>query len=83
MSQHKIQLSWTRLENKVDVVAPLINNRRLRVSPTVRIQEEEPVTVVEPMMVYPPIRIPYEDTKAVPWNYEPEVIVGGKPMVLG
>src|ERR1051325_1048904 len=35
------------------------------------------------MMVYPPIRIPYEDTKAVPWNYEPEVVVGGKPMVLG
>src|ERR1044072_1701913 len=35
------------------------------------------------MMVYPPIRIPYEDTKVVLWNYEPEVVVGGKPMVLG
>src|ERR1044072_3098764 len=83
MCQHLIQFSRVPTEVEVDVVVPLINNRRLHISPTVPIQEEEPVTAVEPMMVYPLIRIPYEDTKAVPWNYELEVIVSVKPMVLG
>src|ERR1051325_8972950 len=79
MYQHLIQFSQAPAEMEIDVVVPLINNRRLHISP---IQEEELVTAVAPMTVYPPVRIPYENTRAVPWSYEHEVVVGGKPMVL-
>src|ERR1043165_3356623 len=69
MCQHLIQFNRDPVEVEIDVVVPLINNRRLHISPTVPIQEEEPVMVVEPMVVYLPVRIPYKDTKVVPWNY--------------
>src|ERR1044072_5688729 len=79
MYQHLVQFSRTPAEMEVDVVVPLINNRILRVSP---VPEEEPVTAVAQMTVDPPGRLPYENTRAVPWSYEHEVVVGGKPMVL-
>ena len=40
MCQHLIQFSRVPTEVEVDVVVPLINNRRLHVSPTIPIREE-------------------------------------------
>ena len=48
----------------------------------VPIPKSKLASAAEPMVIYPPIQIPYESTKAVPWNYAPAVQVGGKPIVL-
>ncbi|XP_050889228.1 uncharacterized protein LOC127094438 [Lathyrus oleraceus] len=42
----------------------------------------EPVKKIEPMVIYVPASFSFDSTKAVPWNYEPVVYVGNKPVIL-
>ncbi|KAI5419957.1 hypothetical protein KIW84_043941 [Lathyrus oleraceus] len=42
----------------------------------------EPVKKIEPMVIYVPAPFSFDSTKAVPWNYEPVVYVGNKPVIL-
>ncbi|KAI5431114.1 hypothetical protein KIW84_035325 [Lathyrus oleraceus] len=42
----------------------------------------EPVKKIEPMVIHVPAPFSFDSTKVIPWNYEPVVYVGNKPVIL-
>lgn len=37
---------------------------------------------IDPMVIHVPILFSFNNTKALPWDYDPVVYVGYKPMIL-
>ncbi|KAI5394243.1 hypothetical protein KIW84_061079 [Lathyrus oleraceus] len=54
---------------------PLVVHHQRNSNPT-------PMKKIDPMVIHVPIPFSFNNTKAVPWDYDPAVYVGDKPMIL-
>ncbi|XP_050890981.1 uncharacterized protein LOC127096459 [Lathyrus oleraceus] len=85
MDQRVIQFTREKIDEDVAVVVPVFDQERLPkpfVVPYQRNVDLEPVKKIEPMVIHVPAPFSFDSTKAVPWNYEPVVYVGNKPVIL-
>ncbi|XP_050916290.1 uncharacterized protein LOC127131407 [Lathyrus oleraceus] len=74
-----------KIDEDVAVIVPVFDQERFPkpfVVPYKRNVDLEPVKKIEPMVIYVPAPFSFDSTKAVPWNYEPVVYVGNKPVIL-
>ncbi|KAI5407088.1 hypothetical protein KIW84_053370 [Lathyrus oleraceus] len=80
-----IQFTRAKIDKDIIVIVPVFDQERLPkpfVVPYQRNVDLEPVKKIEPMVIYVPAPFSFDSTKAVPWNYEPVVYVGNKPVIL-
>ncbi|KAI5398775.1 hypothetical protein KIW84_064234 [Lathyrus oleraceus] len=85
MDQRVIQFTRAKIDKDVAVIVPVFDQERLPklfVVPYQRNVDLEPMKKIEPMVIYVPALFSFDSTKAVPWNYEPVVYVGNKPVIL-
>lgn len=85
MDQRVIQFTRAKIDEDVAVIVPIFDQERLPkpfVVPYQRNVDLEPVKKIEPMVIHVPAPFSFDSTKAVPWNYEPVVYVGNKPVIL-
>ncbi|XP_050909131.1 uncharacterized protein LOC127122899 [Lathyrus oleraceus] len=85
MDQEVIQFTRAKINEDVVVIVPVFDQERLPkpfVVPYQRNIDLEPVKKIKPMVIYVPTPFLFDSTKAVPWNYEPVVYVGNKPVIL-
>ncbi|XP_050919526.1 uncharacterized protein LOC127137076 [Lathyrus oleraceus] len=85
MDQQVIQFTIAKIDEDVDVIVPMFDQERLSklfVVPYQRNVDLEAVQKIEPMVIYVPAPFLFDSTKVVPWNYEPVVYVGNKPVIL-
>ncbi|XP_050896552.1 uncharacterized protein LOC127103327 [Lathyrus oleraceus] len=74
-----------KIDEDVAVIVPVVDQERFPkpfVVPYQRNVDLEPVKNIEPMIIYVPAPFSFDSTKVVPWNYEPIVYVGNKPVIL-
>ncbi|XP_050893409.1 uncharacterized protein LOC127100312 [Lathyrus oleraceus] len=72
-------------DEDVVVIVPVFDQERLPKPFMVSYKRNvdlDPVKKIEPMVIYVPAPFSFDSTKAVPWNYEPVVYVGNKPVIL-
>ncbi|XP_050895562.1 uncharacterized protein LOC127102203 [Lathyrus oleraceus] len=85
MDQRVIQFTRAKIDEDVAMIVPVFDQERLPkpfVVPYQRNVDLEPVKKIEPMVIYVPAPFSFDSTKEVPWNYEPVVYVGNKPVIL-
>ncbi|XP_050897628.1 uncharacterized protein LOC127104486 [Lathyrus oleraceus] len=85
MDQRVIQFTRAKIDEDVAVIVPVFDQERLPkpfVFPYQRNVDLEPVKKIEPMVIHVPAPFSFDSTKVVPWNYEPVVYVGNKPVIL-
>ncbi|XP_050919835.1 uncharacterized protein LOC127137414 [Lathyrus oleraceus] len=75
MSQGLVQFSKSKAAEEVAVIEPItIVYRKKKV--------EEPPKRIQPIHFRVPTLFPYQNTKAVPWNYETTTYLGGKEICI-
>ncbi|XP_050896639.1 uncharacterized protein LOC127103419 [Lathyrus oleraceus] len=85
MDERVIQFTRAKIDEDVAVIVPVFDQERLPkpfVVPYQRNVDLEPLKKIEPMVIHVPAPFSFDNTKAVPWNYEPVVYVGNKPVIL-
>ncbi|XP_050876114.1 uncharacterized protein LOC127079789 [Lathyrus oleraceus] len=85
MDQRFIQFTRAKIDEDAVVVMPVFDQERLPrpfVVPYQRNVDLEPAKKIEPMVIYVLAPFSFDSTNAVPWNYEPIVYVGNKPVIL-
>ncbi|XP_050895954.1 uncharacterized protein LOC127102651 [Lathyrus oleraceus] len=85
MDQRVFQFTRAKIDEGVDVIMHVFDQERLPkpfVVPYQRNVDLEPVKKIEPMVIHVPAPFSFDSTKVVPWNYEPVVYVGNKPVIL-
>lgn len=73
------------IDENVDVIVHVFDQESLSkpiVVPYQRSANPAPVKKIEPMVIYAPDPFSFNSTKAIPWNYEPVVYVGNKPVIF-
>ncbi|KAI5421486.1 hypothetical protein KIW84_045063 [Lathyrus oleraceus] len=85
MDQWVIQFTKAKIDEDVAMIVPVFDQERLPRPFVVRYLRNvdlEPVKKIMPMVIYFPTPFSFDSTKVVPWNYEPVVYVGNKPVIL-
>ncbi|XP_050875210.1 uncharacterized protein LOC127078830 [Lathyrus oleraceus] len=85
MDQRVIQFTRAKIDEDVAVIVAVFDQERLPkpfVVPYQRNVDLEPVKKIKPIVIHVPAPFSFDSTKAVPWNYEPIVYVGNKPVIL-
>lgn len=85
MDQRVIQFTRVKIDDNVDVIVPVFDQERLPKPLVVPYHRSTNLTLVKkikPMVIHVPALFSFNSTKVVPWNCDPAVYMGDKPMIL-